>query len=65
MRKANVKNVNASLYRRLAEVRMTEHDRQRAAQAIRDAEVIADGVIWLKDRIASLGAMLLRPAPKH
>lgn len=65
MRKANRKNVNDAIYKRLAEVQMSERERERAAYAIRDAEAIVDAVVWVKDRIASLGAMLLIPGFKH
>ncbi len=65
MRKANRKTVNDAIYQWLAEGRISEHDRQRAEYALRDAEAIVDAVIWVKERIASLGAMLLKPGFKH
>lgn len=65
MRKANRKRVNDAIYKRLAEVRMSERDRERAASAIRHAEVIVDAALWVKERIASLGAVLLKPGFKH
>ena len=65
MRKANRKRVNDAIYKRLAEVRMSERDRERAASAIRHAEVIVDAAFWVKERIASLGAVLLKPGFKH
>ncbi len=65
MRKANRKRVNDAIYKRLAEVRMSERDRERAASAIRHAEAIVDAVFWVKERIASLGAVLLKPGFKH
>ena len=65
MRKANRRNGNGAIYRRIAEVQMSERDRERATHAIRDAEAIIDAVIRFKDWIASLGAMLLKPGLKH
>ena len=58
MRKANCKTVNCSIYQRLAEMQLDEHDRQLAVYALRDAEAIAGAMIWVKERIASLVAML-------
>jgi hypothetical protein len=54
--------VKCAIYRQLADVRMSDTDRRRAAYALRDAEAVADGVIWVRDRIASLGAIVLKPA---
>jgi len=44
---------------------LSERERRRAKHALRDAEAIADAVIWVKERVASLGAMLLKPGFKH
>ena len=65
MRKANRKKVNDAIYKRLAEVQMSERERERVAYAIRDAEAIVDAVVWVKERIASLGALLPKPSFKH
>jgi hypothetical protein len=51
--------------KRLAGLRMSEHERQRAAYALRDAEAIVDAIVWVKEKIASFGALLLRPGLKH
>ena len=65
MRKAHRKTVNCAIYQQIAELRISEHDRQRAKHALRDAEAIVDAVSWVKERIASLGSMLLKPGFKH
>lgn len=65
MRKANRKRVNDAIEKRLAEVRISDRDRERAAYAIRNAEAIVDAVVWVRERIASLGALLLKPGFKH
>jgi hypothetical protein len=54
MKKANCKRVNCVIYQRIAEIQLGDTDRQCARYALRDAEAIADAVIWVKQRIASL-----------
>ena len=54
-----------AIYRQLSEIRLSAHDRESAARALRQAEAIADAVIWVKEGIASLGAMLPRLGFKH
>ena len=65
MRKANVTGSNRLLEKRLAESHMSEHDRNRALNAMRDAEAIADAIVWAKDKIASIGALFLKPGFKN
>ena len=65
MREAHRKTVNCAIYKQIAELRISEHDRQRAKYALRDAEAIVEAVSWVKERIASLGTMLLKPGFKH
>jgi hypothetical protein len=65
MSKTSCKEMNCIVYRRFAEIQMSAFDRQSAAYAMRDAEAIADAVIWVKEGIASFGAMLLKPVYKH
>ena len=65
MRNNNCNSVNRTIYKRLAEIQLSDLDRQRATCALRDAEALADAVIWVKDRIASLGARLPRLGFKH
>ena len=50
------------IYKRLSEMQLNERDRRAAMYAMRDGAAIAEGVIWVKDRIASLGAVLLKPS---
>ena len=64
MRKANRK-MNGLINQRLAETRMSAHEREQAIHAFGSAEAIVDAIVWTKDRIASLGGMLLRPDFKH
>ena len=65
MSKSSCKEMNCIVYRRLAEIQMSAFDLQGAAHAMRDAEMIADAVIWVKERIASLGTLVLKPGFKH
>ena len=62
MRKANCKSI---ICQRLAEMQLSEHDRQLATHALRDAEAIVHGVIWVKERFAALGGVLLKPVFNH
>ena len=65
MGKAHRKTVNSAIHKQIAEMRISEHDRHRAKHALRDAEAIVDAVSWVKERIGSLGTMLLKPGFKH
>ncbi|MGH8632840.1 MAG: hypothetical protein ACRET7_01765 [Burkholderiales bacterium] len=65
MGKAHRKTVNCAIYKQIAELCISEHDRQRATYALRGAEAIVDTVSWVKERIASLRSMFLKPGFKH
>jgi hypothetical protein len=65
MRKANVIGTNRLLETRLAETHMNEHDRTRALNVMRDAEAIADAILWVKNKTASIGALFLKPGFKN
>ena len=65
MRKANVTVSNGLVEKRLAETHMNEHDRSRAMSAMRDAEAIADAIVWAKEKVASIGALFLKPGFKN
>ena len=65
MRTANRKTVASEIYSQLMEVRMSEHDRQLAPYALRDAEAIVDALLWIKAKITALGAMLHKPGFRH
>ena len=65
MRTAIRKTVASEIYGQLMEVRMSEHDRQLAPSALRDAEAIVDALLWIKAKITGLSAMLFNPGFKH
>jgi hypothetical protein len=44
---------------------MSEHDRDRALNVMREAEAIADAIVWAKDKITSIGALFLKPGFKN
>ena len=65
MSNTSCKEMNCIVYRQLAEIQLSEYDRRLAVYSMRDAEAIADAVIWAKDRIASLGAVLPKLGFRH
>ena len=64
MRKANV-TTSGLLEKRLAETNMSEHDRNHALNLLRDAEAIADTIVWVKEKIASVRGLFLKPGFKN
>ena len=65
MSKVKQTNVGSDIYRRIQEVQMTEVERETALRAIRNAEAMADLVVWVRNKVASLGAFFLKPSLKH
>jgi len=65
MRKANRSASDRLIEQRLAETPMSEHERDHALRLLRDAEGIAEGIMWAKERIASLGALFMKPSLKN
>jgi hypothetical protein len=65
MRKTTCSRMNCVVYRQLDEIRLSDLDRQRARCTLRDAEMLAHAVIWLMERIASLGAAFPKPGFKQ
>lgn len=64
MRKANV-TVSGTLEKRLAEINMSAHERDHALTLMRDAEAIADAIVWAREKIASVRGLFLRPGFKN
>ena len=65
MRKANEDMMSKVIEKRLAETKMSEYKRHRALELLRDAEAIAEAIVWVKQRVASLGAYFLKPGFKN
>jgi hypothetical protein len=64
MRKANVTTIGL-IEKRLAETSMNEHDRNHALKVMREAEAIVDAIVWLKEKIASVRGLFLKPGLKN
>lgn len=58
--------MGSNIYERINTSRLTESERRAAFQAMEDAELIADAIVWVTRKIEQLGARLfLKPSPKH
>jgi len=51
---------------RIKSVRMSESERQVAINAMRDADLLVDGFVWIAKKLEQLGERLfLKPILKH
>ena len=64
MRKANERVLDSGIYARLDGVQMSEADRQHAIAALLQAEHIAGTILWIKQKIANVGEVFLKPSLK-
>jgi len=65
MRKDKQTAFRSEIYKVLEDSRLSESDRLVAMHALRDAELIADAWVWLKEKVEALGSYLLKPSLKH
>ena len=65
MRKANRNTSLCLIERRLSETHIHPRQRQRALEMMREAESVADAIIWVKEKIAALGGLFLKPSLKN
>ncbi len=65
MRKAKQNALDTIVYERISGLRMSEREREIAINAMRKAELIVDGILWVQKKLESLGALLLKPSLKH
>lgn len=66
MRKAMELKVDSDIFDRIKAARMTESERRIALNALRDADVIVDAMVWIIKKIERLGERLfLKPRLKH
>lgn len=66
MRKYKEIKVSSTIYDQIQASRMTEAERQVAINALRDAELLADAMVWVAKKIEQLAARLfLKPSLKH
>ena len=60
-----VKN-GSTIYAKIEAARLSERERQIAVNAMRNADLIVDGIIWVGKKIEHLsGRLFLRPSLKH
>lgn len=64
MRKANA-NVSRLLEKRIGEINMNAQDRDQALNRMREAEAIADAIVWTREKIASVRGLFLKPGFKN
>lgn len=58
--------ISSTIVTRLNSIPMSDAERTRALNTLRDAELIVDGVMWVARKIERAGARLfLKPALKH
>jgi hypothetical protein len=57
--------VDSGIYARLRNVQMSAADRQIATEALHQAERIAYAILWMKEQVAALGNLFLKPSLKH
>ena len=62
MRKANERVLDSGIYARLNDVQMSAVDRRSARAALLKAEQVADAILWLKEKIADVGHVFLKPS---
>ena len=65
MRKGNQKRLGTDLYALVEKAQLSERDRQVAIDAIEAAEKVANAVLWVKEKVASMGNWFLKPSVKH
>jgi hypothetical protein len=63
MNRLNENSLNTDLYARVQRTPMSERDRQVALNALRNAESIVDGCVWIVDGVRGLIARIFeKPA---
>ncbi|HEX2828958.1 MAG TPA: hypothetical protein VHP37_21595 [Burkholderiales bacterium] len=66
MRKDIEVKLGSTVVGRINAVRMSEAERQVVLNAMRDADLLVDGFVWVAKKIEQIGARLfLKPALKH
>lgn len=65
MRNSNERRLDSGIYARLHQMQMSAIDRQHAIDALRQAEDIADVLLWIQEKLASIGHAFLKPSLKH
>jgi len=64
-KQAEVKS-SSTIYAKIQTARMSERERQIALNAMRNADLIVDGILWVAKKIEHLADRLfLKPSLKH
>jgi len=53
------------MYALLEKAHLSDVDRHKALDAMRTAEMFADAVLWVKEKVAAIGTWFLKPSLKH
>ena len=65
MRNSNERVLDSGIYARLREVQMSAVDRRNAMLSLAQAEQIAKGFLWLREKASDIGHWFLKPSLKH
>ena len=65
MRESKQVSKNTGIYARIRELPINAADREHAIQALRQAERVANALMAIKEKLASVGAAFLKPSLKH
>ncbi len=66
MSKETEVKIGSTIYATIRTARLSEHERQLALHAMRDADLIVDAIMWVVKKIEHLGERLfLKPSLKH
>ena len=58
--------IGSTIYARINTIKMSEAQRQKALNALYEADVLVDGLIWIAKKIEQLGdRSFLKPSLKH
>lgn len=53
------------LYALIRQTRLRESERDAAIQALEAGEAVAEAIFWLKEKLAAVGQLFLRPILKR
>ena len=58
--------LSSTIYSRINAMRLSESDRQTAINALRDADLLVDGFVWVAKKVEQIGERLfLKPLLRH
>lgn len=65
MSRINSNKSNLIIRDRIAACRMSDLERQVAINALRDADLIVDGILWVSGKLGQMASVLLKPSFRH